>query len=130
MDKKHLVQKEILDFHEKIEDWFTGNTTDKEALLSGMLQNFHPHFRMKGSKGNELDYDGLASWLPKAFKSFSKMEIKVSDIKIELTDQHALSEYVETQCADGEVNIRKASAVFLLDPDKGVRWYHLLEEWL
>lgn len=130
MDKKHLVQKEILDFHEKIEDWFTGNTTDKEVLLSDMLRNFHPHFRMKGSKGNELDYDGLASWLPEAFERFSKMEIKVSNIKIQFTDQHALSEYIETQNADGEINTRKASAVFLLDPDKGVRWYHLVEEWL
>lgn len=130
MDKIELVQKEILDFHENIENWFKGNTTNKEASLSSLLQNFHPDFKMKGSRGNELDYEGFANWLPSAFGRFSEIEIKVSDIKIQLSDKHALAEYVETQNADGEMNTRKASAVFLLESDHEIRWYHLLEEWI
>ncbi|MDH6254135.1 hypothetical protein M2347_003862 [Chryseobacterium sp. H1D6B] len=130
MDKKELVQKEILDFHEHIENWFTGNTTDKQILLSNLLQNFHPDFKMKGSRGNELDYKGFADWLPSAFAKFSKMDIKVSDIKIQLSDKHALAAYVETQNIEGEINTRKASAVFLLEPENKVSWYHLLEEWI
>ncbi|MBT2622233.1 hypothetical protein [Chryseobacterium sp. ISL-6] len=130
MDKKDLVKKEILDFHEKIENWFKGNTPDKEALLSAMLKDFHPYFRMKGSRGNELDYEGLVNWLPDAFGRFSEMEIKVSEINIQLSGQHALAEYVEKQNADGEINTRKASAVFLLHSDNSISWYHLLEEWI
>ncbi|ASK29635.1 hypothetical protein CEY12_05735 [Chryseobacterium sp. T16E-39] len=130
MDKKEIVQKEILDFHQKIEDWFKGNTNDKESLLSDMLDNFHPHFYMKGSRGNELDYEGFSNWLPTAFKRFSQIKIEVSEIKIHLTDMHALAEYIETQNADGEINTRKASAVFVLNPDGRVSWYHLLEEWI
>lgn len=130
MDKKELVEKEILSFHEKIENWFKGNTNDKETLQSTMLDRFHPHFRMKGSRGNELDYEGFENWLPTAFKRFSQIEIKVSQIKIHLSDLHALAEYIETQNADGEINTRKASAVFLLNPDDSVSWYHLLEEWI
>lgn len=130
MDKKELVHKEILNFHEKIENWFKGNTTDKDTLLSDMLQNFHPYFRMKGSRGNELDCHGLANWLPEAFGRFSEMEIKISEIEIHFSEQHALAEYIETQKADGEVNTRKASAVFLLNQNGSVSWYHLLEEWI
>ncbi|SHK35411.1 hypothetical protein [Chryseobacterium polytrichastri] len=130
MNTQELVEKEIFDFHENIENWFTKNTTDKEALLSSLLQNFHPDFKMKGSRGNELDYEGFASWLPSAFGRFSTMEIKVSDIKIQLSDKHALAEYVETQNADGEMNTRKASAVFFIESDHKIRWYHLLEEWI
>lgn len=130
MNKQELVEKEILDFHENIENWFTKNTTDKEGLLSSLLQNFHPDFKMKGSRGNELDYEGFVIWLPSAFGRFSEMEIKVSDIKIQFSDKHALAEYVETQNADGEINTRKASAVFLLESDHEIRWYHLLEEWI
>ena len=130
MDKKELIEKEILGFHEKIENWFTGNTNDKETLQSDMLRNFHPHFQMRGSRGNEFNYEAFANWLPGAFGRFSKIEIKVSEIKIQLSDQHALAEYVETQNADGEINIRKASAVFLLNLDGTVSWYHLLEEWI
>lgn len=130
MDKKESVQKEILDFHENIENWFKGNTANKEALLSSLLQNFHSDFKMKGSRGNELNYEGFANWLPSAFGRFSEMEIKVSDIKIQLSDKHALAEYVEFQNADGDINTRKASAVFLLESDDKVSWYHLLEEWI
>lgn len=128
MDTTELVQKEILDFHENIENWFKKNTINKEALLSGLLQNFHPDFKMKGSRGNELNYEDFTNWLPSAFGKFSEMEIKISDIKIYVTDKHALAEYIETQNADGEVNARKASAVFLLESYDRIKWYHLLEE--
>jgi hypothetical protein len=130
MDKKELIQKEILDFHENIKDWFIGNTKDWEVLLSNLLENFHADFKMTGSRGNELDYKGFADWLPSAFAKFSEMDIKVSDIKIQLSDKHALAEYVETQDIEGEINTRKASAVFLLEPENKVSWYHLLEEWI
>ncbi|MBK1897018.1 hypothetical protein [Chryseobacterium paridis] len=128
MTKKELVQKEILDFHQNIENWFKGKTNDKEVLQDVMLQNFHPYFRMKGMAGNEVDYEGLSGWLLKAFGRFPKMKIEISEIKIQLSHQHALAEYIETQNTGEEVNIRKSSAIFLLNSIDSVSWYHLLEQ--
>lgn len=130
MDTKDLVKKEILDFHENIENWFKGNSDNRTILLNKLLKNFHPHFRMTGSRGNELNYKMLANWLPTVFGKFSEMEISVSAVKIQFSDKHALAEYVEKQNADGEITTRKASAVFLLNPDGRICWYHLLEEWV
>lgn len=130
MDKKDLVIKEIIDFHQNIENWFRGETEDKEALYAALMQNFHADFKMQGGSGNALDRATLSAWLPTVFAQFPNKEVAVSEINIFLTNRHALAEYLETQKLGDEITVRKSSAVFLLNDNSTVCWYHLLEQWL
>lgn len=128
--KKELVIREIVDFHANIALWFRGQTEAKDKLFGSLLANFHPNFLMEGPNGNRMTLSEFEAWLPSAFGKFPDREILVTAITVNLTERHALADYVETQKTDGKTTIRKSSAVFVLQADNAVAWYHLLEDWI
>ncbi|MDR2234958.1 MAG: hypothetical protein LBE92_02435 [Chryseobacterium sp.] len=129
MNAKEKITREIIDFHHDIEQWFHGNTTDREALFQKLLSGFTPEFRMINGNGDPVSLSALSEWLPGVFGKFPNRSITVENIDVQASDSHGLATYIEIQITGDISTKRRSSAVFLVNDDQAL-WLHLIEKWM
>ncbi|AZB07414.1 hypothetical protein EG344_00460 [Chryseobacterium sp. G0162] len=129
MNNKEKINAELKDFCENIEKWFQGNEENQDVLFNKILAGFSPEFKMINGDGNSATLAMFSEWLPTVFGKFPDRRVQIENIEIHCSEHHGLATYTEIQTTEGIANIRKASAVFLLNQEKAF-WFNLVETWM
>ncbi len=128
MNKEKAIQQ-VINFHEKIEQWFNGNSSIDKTQTDWLMTDFHPDFKMSPPDGSCLTYDDLEKWLPLSYGNDISRKVRVEILTSMATDFHAVVSYYETQLMEHKTTKRYSSAVFIKEGDQ-MKWLSLIENWV
>lgn len=129
MNNTEKIKKEIIEFHDYIEQWFHGQENEPDALQKKLLSGFSSDFTLLNGNGDTLSLSALSDWLPAVYGKFPDRIVKLENITITHTESHGLASYTEIQITGDTITRRQSSATFLLYEEKAL-WLHLIERWI
>ncbi|WP_448721230.1 DUF4440 domain-containing protein [Acanthopleuribacter pedis] len=133
-DKKAAAVREVEEFHQFFQDWFTGTLPRTAQAFARFSDNLAPDFELISPRGDLLARSALVNGLEQAHGKLPKtIKIWVRDVKVRSLGAGLwLATYEEWQDkGDGERG-RLSTVVFrehAASPN-GMLWLHVHETWL
>lgn len=124
---------EVLELHAFFQQWFNGQVPRSPVSVRRALGAMAPSFTLIAPDGGELNREKLALLLRDGWSAQRDMIIEVRHLApVWVGDGAALLDYEEWQCAGGNWQGRKSTALLRTDDDapNGVVWVHVHETWL
>ena len=129
MDVTAIAEKEIVDLHVLLQEWFRGEgEADPQPILNHMTQGYC----MVGAAGRPILRDTFAAALPKLYGSRPGLVMEIKDVVVRATgaDGHLVT-YKEIQTQDGSSNERWSAVLFQPgDNAQPLLWHYLQETFL
>lgn len=134
-------EKEVVELHRFLEDWYNGALAPTEENLARFAGVLAPSFLLVSTDGRTSSRATLVDGLRKAHGTWREPgsdepgagRIRIERFRTRLIDGPvALATYEEWREVGGEVRGRTSTVVFRLEHGlpNGVAWYHLQETWL
>ncbi|MGV9770901.1 DUF4440 domain-containing protein [Streptosporangium sp. NPDC003464] len=123
---------EIVRLHRIIEGWLSGRTPRTAGEFAAFAQAHLPDFTLSGPDGASLTRGQVLAWVEAAHGRVPGIEIRIREVELVAAAGPLLvAAYQEWQHGTGADRNRRATVVFLRDPDAphGLRWRHLHETW-
>jgi hypothetical protein len=132
MSLYELAIKEIIRFHEMIEQWFRGENPELSATI--LLDRFDPCFKLITPETKTLTFNELGGdWAKSIRGAYPNHQEKIGSFqKIYETNDTIVVNYIETQTRGEQITKRLATAVMKRnqnDPQK-VDWIIQHEGWI
>ena len=133
MPVKELIEKEIIDLHQFIENWYSAKVDNTSAEFNRFETVLHENFEIivpSGGKVLKLKFLELIKGEYGKFKAFENFSITIEDIDYRfIGSEIALVTYKEIGVSEDGPKHSLITAVFRKNPQliNGIEWLHIHE---
>lgn len=134
MSFNQQCEKEVLELHQALEDWLSGNATNADTTFARIVDVHASNFTYVTPEGEVISHELLFTGLKEAYSIKGKtFQIKIENLRtVAATDELCAVTYEEWHSLPETLTRRQSTAIFRKKPGNpsGAQWVHIQETWL
>lgn len=134
MSFSQQCEREVLELHQALEDWLSGNATNADTTFARIIDVHASNFSYVTPEGEIISHELLFTGLKQAHSIKGKtFQIRIENLRtVAATDDLCVVTYEEWHSLPDSLTRRQSTAVFRqkLGTPSSAEWVHIQETWL
>ena len=134
MSFSQQCEREVLELHQALEDWLSGNAANADATFARIIDVHASNFTYVTPEGEIISHELLFSGLKEAYSIKGKtFQIRIENLRtVAATDDLCAVTYEEWHSSPDTLTRRQSTAIFRNKSGNpsDAEWVHIQETWL